>query len=186
MNTKRLCLLLLSVLPGVPITASAAVTDAAANGFAVHQELAIKAPADTIWRMLVSHTGEWWHSDHTYSGDAKNLYIEQRAPGCFCERLGDNGTVVHMMVTVVDPPRMLRLTGGLGPLGLMGIDGNLTFSLTAGEGLTIVRLDYAVGGYSKNGLDSIAPAVDRVLGEQLARLRALVETGSAAKPKAAQ
>lgn len=164
-----------------PLSAQAEVTTAAAHGFTVHAETAVDAPPQTVWRMLTAHVGEWWNGSHTYSGQAENLYIETRPNGCFCEKLDDDGAVVHMTVTFVQPGRMLRLTGGLGPLGLMGVSGNMTWSLSAADdGGTRIALDYAVGGYEPNGLDQIAPAVDRVLSEQLQRLARLVETGSPA------
>jgi len=72
---------------------------------------------------------------------------------------------------------MLRMTGGLGPLGLMGVDGNMTWEFGDDANGTRVRFTYAVGGYSAKGLDTIAPAVDFVLGEALGRLKAHVETG---------
>lgn len=180
-NVARSNFILIALL-ATSAPASAEVVNAAAGGFAVRSQIAIKAPADTVWRMLVSHVGEWWHQDHTYSGSAANLYIEPRALGCFCERLGDDGAVVHMTVTFFNPGKMLRLTGGLGPLGLMGVDGNMTFSLSSGDGLTYVKVDYMVGGYAPDGLDKIAPAVDQVLADQVQRLRRLVENGNAAKP----
>ena len=60
----------------------------------------------------------------------------------------------------------------------MGVDGNMTWEFEDAEGGTRVRFTYAVGGYSKDGLDQIAPAVDFVIGEALDRLKAYVETGS--------
>jgi hypothetical protein len=148
-------LLLLCIGALAPGQAAAEVTAAAAHGFTVRAEAAVEAPPETVWRMLTAHVGEWWDGAHTYSGQAANLYIETRPNGCFCEKLGENGAVVHLTVTFVEPGRMLRLTGGLGPLGLMGVN-----------------------GYDPRGLDRIAPAVDRVLSEQLARLQRLIETGS--------
>jgi hypothetical protein len=83
------------------------------------------------------------------------------------------------MVTFVNPQVMIRFNGGLGPLGLMGVDGNMTWEFEdAGEG-TRVTLNYAVGGYLKNGLDAIAPAVDGVLAEQMRNLRDYAESLSA-------
>ena len=38
---------------------------------------------------------------------------------------------------------------------------------------------YAVGGYTPDGLDSLAEPVDYVIREALQRLKAFVETGSA-------
>jgi hypothetical protein len=41
-----------------------------------------------------------------------------------------------------------------------------------------VKFSYAVGGYHPDGLDSIAPGVDVVIGEALDRLGAFAETGA--------
>ena len=79
---------------------------------------------------------------------------------------------------MVNPTHMLRMTGGLGPLGLMGVDGNMTWEFEDDENSTRVRFTYAVGGYSASGLDEMAPAVDVVIGEALGRLKAYVETGT--------
>jgi len=70
---------------------------------------------------------------------------------------------------------MLRLTGGLGPLGLMGVNGNMTWEFfDEGEG-TRVKFTYAVGGYRQGGLDAVAVPVDYVIGEALDLLKAYVE-----------
>ena len=70
---------------------------------------------------------------------------------------------------------MLRLTGGLGPLGLMGVNGNMTWEFFDDDLGTRVKWTYAVGGYRPGGLDGIAVPVDYVLGEALGLLRAHVE-----------
>lgn len=158
--------------------ASAEVVDAAESGFTVRHEIEVIAPRETAWRMLVGHVGEWWHDDHTYSGDAANLFIEERPLGCFCERLSEDDAVVHLMVTVIQQNALLRLTGGLGPLGLMGVNGNLTFSFDGDSTSTRIAMQYQVGGYSPDGLAAIAPAVDATLGAQLARYVRFVESGS--------
>ncbi|MEM8546885.1 MAG: SRPBCC family protein [Pseudomonadota bacterium] len=157
----------------------AEVTSAAPGGFVVTQTVHVQAPRELAWRLLTGHVSEWWHPDHTYSGDSANLYIEPRPLGCFCERLDDDDAVVHLTVTLLQTPSLLRLTGGLGPLGLRGVNGNLVFILNEVDGGTRVDLTYAVGGYDPDGLDAIAPAVDAVLGEQLQRFKRLVELGSA-------
>ncbi|MEM7610772.1 MAG: hypothetical protein AAF270_03790 [Pseudomonadota bacterium] len=154
------------------------VLHAEPSGFVVRHEQRVVAPPETTWRMLVGHVGEWWNSDHTFSGNAANLYIEERPMGCFCERLGESDAVVHLMVTAVRQHSLLRLTGGLGPLGLMGTNGNMTFSLVNDGDATMIALEYRVGGYDPSGLDTIAPAVDATLGEQLARFVRFVESGS--------
>lgn len=63
------------------------------------------------------------------------------------------------------PEKTLRLTGGLGPLQGMGATGALTFTLrsTSSAAATVIT-GYSVVGYSREGLSSIADAVDQVLG----------------------
>jgi hypothetical protein len=82
-------------------------------------------------------------------------------------------------VTFVNPGIVLRLTGGLGPLGLMGVGGNMTWEFFDAEEGTRVRFTYAVGGYRAGGLGAIALPVDYVIGEALQRLKAYIETGDA-------
>ncbi len=170
---------LLAVALVVPATpASADVRDSAEDGFSIVHELTIAATRATVYGMFVDNVGEWWSSDHTFSGDAANLYITAVPNGCFCERLGTEGGLVHMTVTFVNPGVMLRLTGGLGPLGLLGVNGNMTLEFNAHEGrddVTNLKLTYVVGGYRPGGLDELAPAVDYVLQVQLDRFREYVE-----------
>ena len=85
---------------------------------------------------------------------------------------------MHLTVTFVNPGVILRLTGGLGPLGLMGVNGNMTWEFGDSEDGTTVKLMYALGGYYSAGLDSIAEAVNGVLVEQMASLKAFAESGS--------
>jgi len=157
--------------------AVAEVIDAEAGGFTTVNEATIDASRDVVWRAAVGEIDRWWSSDHTISGEASRLRIDARPQGCFCERLGENAGVVHMTVTMLNPTVVLRLTGGLGPLGLMGVDGNMTWEFSDAEAGTRVRFTYAVGGYRPGGLDGIAGPVDGVIGDALLRLKAHVETG---------
>ena len=159
--------------------ASAEVLDAAPGGFSLAHEVTIDAPRAAVWRAAVGGVGAWWSSDHTISGDASNMSIDPVPQGCFCEVFGEHAGVVHLTVTFVNPEVLLRLTGGLGPLGLMGVDGNMTWEFFDDGAATRVRFAYAVGGYRPGGLDGIAGPVDAVIGEALLRLKAYVETGSA-------
>lgn len=160
----------------------AEVLHAERGGFVIRLEQRVIAPPQTAWRMLVGHVGEWWHSDHTFSGNSENLYIEERPLGCFCERLGPTDAVVHLTVTAIEANKLLRLTGGLGPLGLMGVSGNMVFSLSPDESATNIALEYRVGGYHPEGLDTMAPAVETVLAEQMRRYVQFVESGSPELP----
>ena len=131
------------------------------------------------WKAAVYEVGQWWSSDHTITGNAVNMSIDPVPQGCFCERIGESGGVVHMTVTFANPNVMLRLTGGLGPLGLLGVDGNMTWEFGDGEEGTTIRFSYAVGGYRPGGLEEMAGPVDFVIGEALQRLKAHIDTGDA-------
>jgi len=160
---------------------SAEVTDAAAGGFTTVDEVTVDASRDVTWKAAIDEIGVWWSSDHTISGDASRLSITPVAQGCFCENFGSGAGVVHLTVTMVNPGVVIRLTGGLGPLGLMGVNGNMTWEFEDVDGGTKVKFTYAVGGYRPEGLDTIAEPVDYVIGEALARLKAHIETGDPEK-----
>ena len=157
--------------------AGAEVVDAATSGFTIVSEALVETNREAAWRKAIGDVDKWWSADHTVSGDAGRLSIEARPQGCFCEDLGGDAGVVHMTVTMVYPEVVLRLTGGLGPLGLLGVDGNMTWEFDDAFDGTRIRFTYAVGGYRAEGLDGMASAVDRVIGEQVRRLKAYIETG---------
>lgn len=166
-------LVLLLCLPVFSGVARASVQDAAEGGFTIEHTVALPVTRAVAWAAVVGDISRWWDGDHTASGDAANLYIHAVPMGCFCERLGEDGGLVHLAVTFVNPGVMLRLSGGLGPLGLMGVNGNMTIEFKDvadnPEHSTVV-LRYAVGGYRAGGLAELAEPVDNVLGEQLGRL----------------
>lgn len=153
----------------------AEVVDASTAGFTIQHETIIAADRAMTWNAAINDIGGWWSDDHTVSGDASRLSIDARPLGCFCEQLAGDDGVVHQVVTSVSSNVLLRLTGGLGPLGLMGVDGNMTWEFFDDAAGTKVRFTYAVGGYSAGGLDTIAGAVDAVIGEALGLLKDHVE-----------
>lgn len=166
--------LLLLAAPG-----AAEVTAATPAGFEVKETATIAAPPDQVWPVLVAPQ-RWWNKDHTYSGDAANLYLDHQATGCFCEKLAGHGSVEHARIVYIEPPKALRLRGALGPLQGEAVVGTLTIELGAdGDSGTKVTFDYVVGCYVRAGADSLAPAVDTVLGQQLAGLKAAVEQQAA-------
>ncbi len=177
-HESRLKALTASLIACLIVTqANGEVLDAAPGGFTIRHQIEISAARIDVYNAAVNNIGDWWSDDHTLSGNAGNMYIEARTQGCFCENLGEAGGVVHLVVTFVNPGVILRLTGGLGPLGLMGVNGNMTWEFQDSEHGTIVTLSYAVGGYMDGGLDSIAEAVNGVLVEQMASLKAFAENG---------
>ena len=172
-----MCGLLASSALGV--LAEADVMDAGPGGFSLVHEVTIDAARADVWQAAVDEVGLWWSDDLTISGDAGNLNIAPVLQGCFCEGSDDRVGVVHLTVTSISPNAMLRLTGGLGPLGLMGVAGNMTWEFFDAEDGTSVRFTYAVGGYRPGGLNGLANSVDYVIGDALDRLKAYVETGDA-------
>ena len=82
---------------GVLASSSGAAVDLSSNGFLVRHELVIDAPAAKVYESLIARVGSWWNEQHTCSGDSRNLSIDPRPGGCFCERL-TNGGVEHMRV----------------------------------------------------------------------------------------
>jgi uncharacterized protein YndB with AHSA1/START domain len=151
------------------------------TGFLVKFEVSVNAPAAKVYDALVGQIGSWWNSEHTYSGDAKNLSIEARPGGCFCEKLSDGGAIEHLRVIYVAPREVLRLSGALGPLQASGVAGSMTWKLTGESDNTRVQISYSVGGFIEGGFDKVAPAVESVLREQFDRLKLFVETGKPIK-----
>ncbi|HYZ41263.1 MAG TPA: SRPBCC family protein [Stellaceae bacterium] len=164
-------LILLSAAAG---PASAEIKSVTPTGFEVASAATIGAPPDRVYAAL-GDVGRWWSPSHTFSRDAANLSLELRADGCFCERLMNGGSVEHMVVVYAAPGEGLRLRGALGPLQSEGVDGTLGWTLKPAEGGTSVMLSYVVGGYIRGGMEQWAPRVDRVLDEQLQRLKNFVE-----------
>ena len=161
------------VLGAFANNATAEVTDADKHGFSLLHEVVVSADRATAWTAAVDNIDKWWNADHTISGNSALLSIDARPLGCFCEATG--GGVVHLLVTTVSPDVNLRMTGGLGPLGLMGVNGNMTWEFFDVEGGTRIRFSYAVGGYSPDGLDSIADGVDYVIGDALQLLKIYID-----------
>jgi uncharacterized protein YndB with AHSA1/START domain len=157
-----------------PGAALAEVVDAQPNGFEVKHEVVVAAPAAAVWDVLVQPS-KWWSPAHTWSRSAANLSLGAASGGCFCERLPNGGSVLHMTTINAAPGQKLVLSGALGPLQTSGATGALTFLLAEKDGKTTVTVTYDVGGYLKGGLDKWAGGVDGVIGQQVAGLKAAVE-----------
>jgi uncharacterized protein YndB with AHSA1/START domain len=161
---------------GLASPAGAAVVDAQRNGFEVREEAEVAAPPARVYAAL-GQIGQWWLGEHSYSGDARNLSLDLKAGGCFCERLKDGGSARHLGVILVQPNALVRLEGALGPLATTGGSGHLTITLIPKGAGTDVVLTYDFGGYAMDDMDQWAAPVDAVLGAQLGRLKRYIETG---------
>jgi len=157
------------------LLAAMEVDHAAATGFTSRNVVRIERDIDDAYGALTEGIGNWWNPDHTYSGDSKNMSLEATAGGCLCEQLPDGGSVEHMHVLFVDPGKTLRLSGGLGPLQEMAVNGAMTFHLEASGAVTQVTLTYVVSGYRADGMAMLAEPVDAVLAGQLTRLKAYLD-----------
>lgn len=162
----------------------AEVVDQQANGFSLQEKVTIAAPPDKVYAELIQ-PAHWWDSAHTFSGDVKNMTMDARAGGCWCETLPGGGSVLHMTVVNVMPGKLLRLRGALGPFQSTGMEGAMNIVLTAkGQG-TEVQLVYNIGGYVWGGYQALPTTADGVLGLQIYRLKQLIETGSPNTPRPA-
>jgi hypothetical protein len=157
--------------------ADAEIVDSTAHGFTIRDTVIIGKPPLDVYHHIVKDVGKWWNSAHTWSGKASNLSIEDRAQGCFCEKLADGGSVRHMEVVFAAPGSTLRMIGGLGPLQSMAVTGSMTWSLSKSGNGTRLEVTYTVGGYLRGGLGNLAPIVDRVVFEQMTRLKNFIEKG---------
>ncbi len=142
-------------------------------GFIIENQVQIHQPANQAWNALVNHVDDWWPSDHTWWGDNQNLSISAVAGGCFCEIDGDK-QAEHMRIVFVEPGKLLRMSGGLGPLQGMGLHGALDWTFTTEENKTTVTLRYQVSGINKDGFTELAPIVDRVQASQLSALKQFI------------
>jgi uncharacterized protein YndB with AHSA1/START domain len=174
-----------AVVMGTLVSASAfaAVADSSSTGFTVKTSLTIQAPPSTVYKQLVQNVGNWWNPEHTFSNDSRNLSIEEKPMGCFCEKLPSGGGVRHMEVIYFDPGKTLRMSGLLGPLQSLGGGGTLTIGLSAAGNGTQFESTYTVAGYQPAGMNTWAAIVDGVLLEQFTRLKNYVERGAAASAK---
>ena len=150
---------------------AAEVKDSSTNGFTIQDSVVIEANPMDVYNSIVKEVGLWWDSAHTFSGSAENLSIDDKAGGCFCEKLENGGSVRHLEVVFAEPGKTLRMIGGLGPLQSMAVTGSMTWSLSQTDIGTNVKVIYSIGGYRPEGLQKMAPLVDKVIFEQLTRLK---------------
>lgn len=177
---RRWCLRLIGIciLAGLSsVSALADVTDSAATGFTTENRVQIAASPMRVYDMLTQQVSAWWDPAHTWSGDASNLSIDATPGGHFKETIPGGGAI-HMTVVYAHRGKLLRMSGGLGPLQGMAITGSLTWEMHEADGGTEVTVTYAVTGYRAGGLALLSVPVDGVLKHQLSRLKRYIETGT--------
>ncbi len=149
-------------------SAYAEVVSSSPEHFVVkHQVSSTLSPAQ-VWQKLI-HPSRWWHSDHTYSGDANNLSLDLQAGGLWREDW-EGGSVAHGTVLYVQNERVLRLDAPFGPMQGLGVSAVWTISIKPQDKGSLITFDLNVNGSSASNLDSLASAVDSVKGAAIKSL----------------
>ena len=162
--------------------AQAAIKDAQPDGFTIENAEWVPVSPQVAYAALTDDVGGWWPADHTWWGDASKLSISDKVGGCFCEINGAQ-QAWHMTVVFTDPGKLMRMTGGLGPLQGMGLQGVLEWRFTEEKGGTRITLWYRAGGYTPDDIGKFAPVVDKVQGLQLGGLAAFLRKGADGAPR---
>ena len=159
-----------------PVPAFAAVETSAPDGFLVKHEFTVAVDRPRAFAEVI-HPERWWNDAHTWSGSAANLSLDARAGGCWCEKW-DKGEAEHGVVTRVLHDDSLRVRAAFGPLLAMAVNGVFDVSLHDAENGVRVVVTYRVTGAASASLDKLAAPVDGVIGEQVLRLKARLETAA--------
>lgn len=162
-----------AALGAAPVHAE--VVSASAHGFHLRQRVPLTVSPQRAYAAFAD-IGRWWNPDHSYTGQSTNLTLSLTPGGCFCERLDNGGGIEHLRVAYADPGKRAVLTGGLGPLLYEGVAGAMDVKFKANRTGSELVMDYKVAGFGGGGADTLAPLVDKVLAEQLARLVAFAGT----------
>jgi uncharacterized protein YndB with AHSA1/START domain len=160
--------------------AAAEVVSAGPNGLEVRHSVNLVIPQAKAYAAF-SEIQNWWSKDHTYSGNSANLSLQLKPGGCFCERLDNGGGIEHLRVTYVQPDERVVMTGSLGPLLYEATAGVMDVKVERIAGGSRITMDYSAAGFAKGGAAELAPIVDKVLGDQMKRLR-VYAAGGAPKP----
>lgn len=152
-------------------TSHAQIVDFHPAGFTVEHVIELNADTKLAFEKL-SKISEWWDPNHTFSGNAKNLSLDLKPGGCWCETLPEGGFAKHAEVIRLITNSSIILNGALGPLQDLGFQGNLGFYFsTTLSNKTLLKLRYSVVGHTPDNAHQLAQAVDQTLLAQLMRLK---------------
>jgi uncharacterized protein YndB with AHSA1/START domain len=153
------------------VPAAAEVTGATPGGFtSTHTSLVARPPAQ-VWDALVQWD-HWWPLEHSYS--QAHMTLSPVAGGALSESWA-GGSVLHATVINAQPSRLLRLSGGFGPLQALPVTAILDVALKPEGAGTRLTLTYRVAGPD---LAPMAAPVDGVMGDAFARLTRYAGTGT--------
>ena len=148
--------------------AEAEILEASDTHYVLRQSSHSDLSVEDLWQRLID-PAEWWHDDHTYSGDSGNLSLDVQAGGLWREDWA-GGSVLHGMVLFVEPGAELRLDAPFGPLQGLGAHTIWTITVTAdGEGSVAVFDEISSAAAGSRMMD-VAQAVDAVKSQAIERL----------------
>lgn len=151
----------------------AEVSEVSDQHFIVSIDATLMAPRDQAYKQFLQ-IGDWWQDSHTWFGDASAMSIELEAGGCFCERNGDK-QALHMTVSNINPEISIQMTGGLGPLQSLAVNGHMLWKFESTEdGNTTLTLTYRVTGFINQNTEDWSKAVNGVLQQQVDSLSKLL------------
>lgn len=148
--------------------AAADVISSAPGGLVVRSTVEVAATPEAVYDALTAGVSDWWPGSQTWSGNSRNLSIDARAGGCFCEKLSNGGSVQIMQVVFAERGALLRLSGSApGPLQASAAIATQSWQLTKVGAGTRIELTFSLAGYLAVGFDKIAPATDKVFADLL-------------------
>ncbi|ACV26393.1 SRPBCC family protein [Kangiella koreensis] len=156
------------------VIAKAEVSEVSEQHFTININTAIEAPIGEVYDQFIQ-IGDWWQDSHTWFGDASKMSIEPEAGGCFCERNNEQ-QALHMTISQINLGKSLHMTGGLGPLSSLAVNGYMTWSFEETDNKTTnLKLNYRVTGFVNQKTEDWAKAVNGVLQQQLENLKSKLQ-----------
>lgn len=190
-------LLVVAIFCCMPVVAK--IDNQGKQHFVVKHEFMVEQSLNVVFERF-KQVSKWWEGEHSFSGNAANLYFDFDKERCFCEKMPNGGFVEHLQVIHVSDQKKVVFSGGLGPLQEHAVSGKLIWRFTehekavqdnaehgnAKQGNTEqesakqsnqvkVSVEYRVFGHVVGGMEQWPKAVDFVLGVQVKRLKGLLE-----------
>lgn len=151
-----------------PVAVLADVVESSPTHYVLRHEATSTLSAEALWARLIEPSA-WWHPDHTYSGDAKNLSLDLEPGGLWAETW-DGGAVTHGTVLLVTDGQTLRMNAPFGPLQEVGAHTIWTITVSENGAGSKAVFDEVASGPPTAKLDELAGAVDYVKTEAIKRL----------------
>lgn len=168
----RIRLALAAALAVLVAPAQARIDTAAPNALALSGSITVATTPDRAYA-AIGQVSEWWNDDFAVSGSTNNMFLSMSAGACLCE-VWAGGSVRHGTVVSLIKDQEISIDVAVGPLRNRTVKGVLTFTLKPVAPGTAIAMTYKVSGDSTSQLDTLAPAVDAALTEQLGSLAALI------------